>query len=128
MFLGTFTPKLLPNNQVALPSKLREELNGGKVVLTKGFDKCVYGFSVIDWKRIVSEELLKPLLSEEGRKIRQRIFSVSEEVSCDPQGRVVVSEYLRSYADLSNEIVIIGAGDHFEIWNKIIWEEYNKNL
>lgn len=123
MFLGSYQQKLLTNGQVVLPAKLRAELSGKKVVLAKGFDKCIYGFSPIMWEKLAEAELLKPLLSEEGRRMRQRIFSQAEEVDLDAQGRFVIPVYMRNYAALQENLVFIGAGDHFEIWDRQEWED-----
>jgi MraZ protein len=128
MFLGTYEPKLLSHNQISLPAKLRFSLSDNRAVLTLGFDKCVYGFSLEDWQKIVDEELLKPLLTEEGRKIRQRVFSKSEIVDFDSQGRFVMPEFMKLYAGISKEMIMIGAGDHFEIWDKTEWEKYSKDM
>ena len=49
MFLGTFTPSLATTGQVALPAKLRSALGGDRAIITTGFDKCVFGFSLEDW-------------------------------------------------------------------------------
>jgi MraZ protein len=95
--------------------------------LAKGFDKCVYGFTLDTWQRLAEQELLKPLLTEEGRRMRQRVFSQAEEVDCDKQGRFVVPAYLRQYAGIVEEIVVIGAGDHFEIWDKDEWEKLSRS-
>lgn len=127
MFLGTFTLKLLGSGQVVLPAKLRGQLPDRRAILAKGFDKCVYGFTIDTWQRLSEQELLKPLLTEEGRRMRQQVFSQAEEVDCDKQGRFVVPAYLRDYAEISVEIVIIGAGDHFEIWNKNDWETLSRS-
>lgn len=128
MFLGTFTLKLLSSSQVVLPAKIRSQLPDKRAVLAKGFDKCVYGFTVEAWQKISETELLKPLLSQEGRRMRQRIFSQAEEVDCDKQGRFVVPGYLRDHAGITEEVVIIGAGDHFEIWDKDEWAKLNKTI
>lgn len=126
MFLGTFKSKLLTKNQHSLPSKIRAGLDGNRVIISVGFDKCIYGFSAKDWEKIVEQELMKPLISEEGRRIRQRIFAQAEEVDLDKQGRFVIPEYLRAYAEIVEDIVVIGAGDHFEIWNSPEWEKMQK--
>lgn len=128
MFLGTFTLKLLANSQVVLPAKIRSQLPDRRAVLAKGFDKCVYGFTVEAWQKLSEQELLKPLLTEDGRRMRQRVFSQAEEVDCDKQGRFVVPAYLRQHASIDEEIVIIGTGDHFEIWDKDEWEQVKKTL
>lgn len=123
MFLGTFTPKLLTKGQLALPSKLRSGLEGNRAILAIGFDKCIYGFSLPAWDKLVEQEMLKPILTEEGRRIRQQFFSQAEEVDLDGQGRFVIPEYLRAYAGINEDLTIIGAGDHFEIWDSGEWSK-----
>lgn len=122
MFLGKFATKLLPSNQFILPAKLRTGLKINELIIARGFDKCIYGFSVEEWEKIANQELLKPLLSEEGRRMRQKVFSQAEQVDYDKQGRFVLPEYLLSYAGIKDQIILIGAGDHFEIWDKDEWE------
>ena len=63
MFLGTFSTKLMPNNQFVLPAKLSRTLTGNVLIIARGFDKCIYGFTVEEWQKIAEAELLKPLLS-----------------------------------------------------------------
>lgn len=128
MFLGTFTQKILAKNQVVLPSKIRAQIPNRKAILARGFDKCIYGFPLEAWEEIAKQELLRPILSEEGRKIRQQVFSQAEEVDADKIGRVVLPSYLREYAGLTGEIVIIGAGDHFEIWAAGEWAKRQEEI
>lgn len=110
---------------MVLPSKLRANLSGKKAVLAKGFDKCVYGFKPETWEKLAEAELLKPLLTEEGRRMRQKVFSQAEEIDLDAQGRFVVPGYMRDYAGIEEDLVFVGAGDHFEIWDKKEWEALN---
>lgn len=121
MFLGTFTPKLLANGQVSLPAKIRSHLGGNKAVITTGFDRCLYGFSLPDWQKITQSELTRPLSTAEGRQIRRQIFANAQEIDLDSQGRFVLSETWRQFAGIRKNLVIIGAGDHFEIWDEGEW-------
>ncbi|MEK7565596.1 MAG: hypothetical protein AAB506_00950 [Patescibacteria group bacterium] len=121
MFLGTYVSKLMPRNQFVLAAKLSKSLSGDRLIIAKGFDRCVYGFSVEQWQKIAEAELLKPLLTEEGRRMRQQVFSQAEEVDLDKQRRFVLPEYLLKHAQIKNDLVVIGAGDHFEIWDKDEW-------
>lgn len=125
MFLGNFPTKLTSNHQLSLSVRLRGGLKSNQLIIAKGFDKCVYGFSSEEWQKIAEQELLKPLLTEEGRRMRQKVFSQAEEIDLDNQGRFVVPEYLVKHAELKDEVVIIGAGDHFEIWDKDEWLSYS---
>lgn len=128
MFLGNFPTKLTSNHQLSLTVRLRNGLGSNELIIAKGFDKCVYGFSPSEWQKIAEAELLKPLLSEEGRRMRQKVFSQAEEVDLDSQGRFVIPEYLMKYAELKEQVVLVGAGDHFEIWDKEEWEKINGQI
>lgn len=122
MFLGTFSTKLLPKKQFVLAARLAKYLNGNHLVIAQGFDKCIYGFDVDQWQKIAEAELLKPLLSEEGRRMRREIFSRADEVDLDKQRRFVIPDYLVEYAGIKEDLIVIGAGDHFEIWDKTEYE------
>jgi len=128
MFLGTFTPSLATTGQVALPSKLRSALGSDRAFITAGFDKCINGFSVEDWKKISEQELTKPLSTEDGRKIRHQMFTKAVEVDLDDQGRFVIPETLREFAGIKTQIAVVGAGDHFEIWDKDEWLSYTSTI
>ncbi len=121
MFLGTFSPSLASTGQVALPSKLRSALGSDRAIITTGFDACVFGFSVDEWQKQGELELTKPLSTQEGRSIRRQMYAKATEVDLDDQGRFVIPENLRQHAGIKTEIIIIGAGDHFEIWDKDEW-------
>ncbi len=127
-FLGTYEPKLLAGGQLALPAKIRRVLNDDNLILSTGFDKCIFGFSPEGWEKIIQAGFDRPVFTADGRIIRRQIFSAAEEVEMDPQGRFSVPANLREFADLSQDIVVIGAGDHFEIWNKANWTQMRDKL
>lgn len=128
MFLGTFSPSLASTGQVALPSKLRNSLGSDRAILTTGFDKCLNGFSIEDWNKISQLELTKPLSEADGRKVRHQMFAGAIEVDLDDQGRFVIPENLRNFAGIKDELVFVGAGDHFEIWDKDEWLSYSSTF
>ncbi len=125
--LGTYEPTLLPNFQLALPVKIRKALRGDSIILSTGFDTCIFGFSPDSWEKIVQPGLDKEIYTSEGRAIRRQMFGAAEEVKADTQGRVGLPQHLRSYAgiEIGDELVVIGAGDHFEIWKK---QEYERSI
>ncbi|MBI4100049.1 division/cell wall cluster transcriptional repressor MraZ [Candidatus Microgenomates bacterium] len=123
MFLGTFSPSLASTGQVALPTKLRSALGSDRAIITTGFDKCVFGFSLDEWQKLGAIELIKPVSTSEGREVRRRMYSEAVEVDLDDQGRFVIPTNLRKYAGITDKIAVIGAGDHFEIWDKDAWDK-----
>ena len=124
MLLGTYEPNLIGKNRLALRVKLRKEITGNRLVLSAGFEDCILGFEEEKWQEATAADLAKPLSDPEGRELRRKMFSQAEVVELDSQGRLVVPENLVSGEELKGVIVVIGAGDHFEIWNKKQWEEY----
>lgn len=127
MLFGEYNPTFTGKHRLALPKKLREQITGIEVVLTKGFEKCIFGYDRKIWEEAARQELQKPISSVEGREIRRQMFAGAEITAFDDQGRFVISENLISFADIKNEITIIGAGDHFEIWDTNAWREYQKS-
>lgn len=128
MFLGTFAPNLMEKGRIALPKKIREELTGNKLVLTIGFETCIFGFSQASWDEVIKPELSRPLFSDkQGRDLRRQMCAAAVNIELDSQGRLVMPQEMVEFAQISQKVLIIGAGDHFEIWSNQKWEEY-RNL
>ncbi len=72
-------------------------------------------------------ELTKPVSEEEARRIRRQLFPGAVLVEIDQQGRVVVPRNLLAYAKVETKAIVIGAGDHFEIWEETNWQNYKEN-
>jgi MraZ protein len=130
MFLGTFEPNLLDKGRVVLPKKIREELGTGKMILTIGFEDCIFGFAPKEWDEVTRPELTRPLFSDkQGRDLRRIMCAQAVNVELDGQGRCIVPLSMLEFAGIGTEgLVIIGAGDHFEIWSKKRWQEYRMGL
>lgn len=129
MFLGTFEPNLMDKGRIALPKKIRQELGDERMVLTIGFEKCIFGFKSKDWEVVTQAELSRPLFSDkQGRDLRRKMCAEAVNIELDSQGRFVIPEGMVNFADITNKIVVIGAGDHFEIWNKKQWEDYRLQM
>jgi len=127
-FLGTYEPTLLSSGQIALPSKIRRVVPGDELILSIGFDNCVFGYSMDGWDKVVDEAVVQPAHTPEGRLLRRQIFASAEEVKMDSQGRFVIPSNLRQYAQISGDVMVIGAGDHFEIWDKGLWEKQKESV
>ncbi len=130
MVLGEYEQRFNGKNRIALAKKIRKEF-GKIIVLAKGFDKCIFGFSETFWNNFAKKEFEKPVLSDDGLKARRKMFAGAEEVQIDFQGRIVIPENLLRYAGIPSddnaELAVIGAGDHLEVWDKQKWTEYAKS-
>jgi MraZ protein len=128
MLLGTYKPTLIGKNRIALPVKLRKEITGKELVLAIGFDDCIFGFEEKKWVEVTTADLSRPISDEEGRNLRRKMCTNAEKITLDSQGRFVIPETMMRYASVKDNLTLIGAGDHFEIWNQDIWAEYQKKL
>ena len=103
MFLGTYEPNLMEKGRIALPKKIRNSLGGDRVVLTVGFDNCIFGFTEKSWEEITKSELARPLFSDmEGRDLRRKMYSGAVNIELDAQGRFVLPQEMSAYAGIKN--------------------------
>ncbi len=128
MFLGEYKLSFTGKGRLVLPKGLREELAGNDIILSRGFEGCIWGFSRQAWEEEIRKQLEIPITEERGRSLRRYLFSASEKAQLDNQGRFVISPELLRFGRLVSEVVIIGAGEHFEIWNKLDWQRTLKKV
>lgn len=126
VFFGEYTVSFSAPGRIVLPKKLRELLKGNIFILTKGFDFCLSGYDKEDWEMKAKELLNVSLLEKENLEKRRFLFSSAVYLEIDDQGRFVIPRHLLGYGELKEKILIIGVGDHFEIWSEEKWEKYKK--
>jgi len=130
MFLGEYNPSITEGSRVALPKRMRGQIAGDSVVLTRGFEKCVYIYDKSDWQEEVQKYIENSKVDEQAkiRDIERYVYSSATETSIDSQGRIVIPVNLLEYAQISNETSVVGVGDRIEIWNKQGWEKHLANI
>lgn len=124
MLLGEYFHNIDAKGRIILPSKFRSEL-GERFIVTKGFDGCLYGYSVEAWKEIEEKIKTLPLVTgKDARNFTRFFFSSAIECEIDTQGRILISSSLREFASLQKEVAIIGVSSRIEFWSKDKWETY----
>ena len=126
VFFGEYQINFSGSGRLLLPKKVRELLKGNTFILTKGFGVCLAGYDKDDWEKRAVELLNPSLLQPTDMENRRSIFSSLVYLEIDEQGRFVVPKNLLEYGQLKERAIIIGVGDHFEIWNQEKWQKYNK--
>ena len=122
MFFGEHEYKVDEKGRVPLPPKFRRELRAG-VILTKGTEKCLEVYPATEWKRIADSLATKAVTPANLRKLKRAIFGSAFSVSFDGQGRIVLPFVLRTYADIGDTAIVVGADNCVELWNKELWEQ-----
>ena len=122
MFTGTYENSIDSKNRLIIPAKYRNQL-GGECVLSRGYDRCIYIYTMEDWGLLV--EKLKELRQSDPaiREFIRKLFSQASECKLDSQGRVIVPANLKSYARIAKDLVTLGAMDKIEVWSKEIFNE-----
>lgn len=123
MFMGEFNNKLDTKGRMIVPSKFREDLSE-QFVITRGLDKCLFGYTHEEWSRIEEKMKNLPLTKRDARKFMRLFFSGATQVEVDKQGRINIPQNLRTYAGLSKDCTIIGVSSRIEIWDSEEWSDF----
>jgi len=128
LFVGEYQVVFTGTGRIVIPKKIREALGDTKTfTLTKGFDQCLSGFKNTDWEKGTQELMGPSVLEMKKVEMKRHLFSSAVVLEIDEQGRVVIPKHLIKYADLKGgEVVIIGVGTYFEVWNTTKWSEYSR--
>ncbi|HUW24309.1 MAG TPA: division/cell wall cluster transcriptional repressor MraZ [Patescibacteria group bacterium] len=127
MLIGQYRSKISPKGRIAFPKKFREEL-GDNLVVTVGYENSLMVVSTKDWQSLVGVTQNKPFIFGSARDTNRFLLGEASEIGLDEQGRFVLPGYLREYAKMNEEVVFLGLNQYVEVWDKGIWEEYQKYL
>lgn len=123
-FIGEFKFNMDSKGRVTLPARYREELGEGFYV-TKGYDECLSVYDKENWARFSAKLRSYPSTNRAARFVQRAFLSGVDSPVPDKQGKILISQPHREYAHLSKAVVIMGVGDHIEIWDEETWNAYN---
>ena len=117
--VGKYRHNVDPKGRLFVPAKLREEL-GEAFYVTLGLDHCLSVYPEAAWQVIVDKYNALPL--SQARKMR---FLFANAAKCEPdkQGRFLITQELRDYANLKQEVTFIGQAGHAEIWDSEAYDQ-----
>jgi MraZ protein len=129
-FRGTYDHTLDAKNRLTIPARYRSQLADG-VVLTQPADgsPCLQLWRPADLERSTGMALDQFRPGSRDRETLVRFYnSRSQETELDGAGRVMVPSFLAEKVGLGREVVVIGAGERLEIWDRPAWSEYEDRL
>ena len=124
MFMGTYYNSIDAKNRMIVPSKHRDQL-GGRCILTKGLDTCLYIYSLADWEKQMEKIEALPESDPKIRAFIRHFCANACECEMDKQGRITIPQELKEYAVIDKDLVTMGAMKKVEIWSKEVWEKPN---
>ncbi len=121
MFLGEFKHTIDDKGRLTVPARFRPVFESGLFV-TVGLDQCLWVYSREGWD-LFSQKLARlPSGDAQARMATRFFFSQATDAQPDRQGRILLPENLRQYANLGDGAVVIGANERVEIWQPDRWE------
>lgn len=129
MYYGEFTVSFDDKGRMTLPRRIRGLSEGlGHVIwyLARGFDGSINLYNQDEWRKI--EAQMATLNSMNGQALAfKRFFMASvADAKLDDMGRMNIPQHLRDMAGLGKEAILIGVGDHLELWNAEAWRAYQR--
>ncbi len=122
MLLGEYSSQLGEKNRIAIPKRIREELEG-KIVVTRGYEGCLILVDDNRWNKLIEEVNTKSLLNLSVRDTKRFLLGGAVEVEMDSQGRFVIPDSLINFAQILTTAIFIGVGEWAEIWSEELWKK-----
>ncbi len=123
---GTYYPSIDAKGRMSFPNKLREVL-GPEFYLCMGHDDhyiAVYSPEEFE----IYQEKLYTIPGKKGSDLRRKLLSCADKQIPDKQGRIFIAPILRAHANITGEVVVIGASHRAEIWDRETWESFSSGI
>jgi len=129
MFRGNFEHTIDDKGRVSVPAKFRDEItatNDDRLVVTNFRWKsihCLDGYPYRAWIRLEDRVRQRPQLDLLMQAFGQYYIGGARECEVDKQGRILLPQPLRAYAHLEHNVVFVGNGEKFQIWDLDAWRQ-----
>jgi MraZ protein len=130
MFYGEFEHSIDRKGRLILPAKFREVAKNQfveKFFVTRGLDKCLFMFSEEEWSLQENKFKTMSFTKQQSRTFNRLLFSSAVDVNPDKQGRILLPQYLKDFADIKKDVIIVGVSNRIEIWAKDLWRDFYAN-
>lgn len=125
MFIGEYLHSLDEKGRLAVPIKFRKDFIKGAVV-TRGLDNCLFVYTKVEWQKLAAKLATLPISKANTRAFARLMLAGAMDVDLDKQGRIILPEYLRSFASINKKTVVAGLYNRLEIWDQTKWNIYEK--
>ena len=120
MFLGRYEHTIDEKGRLTIPARYRELLVDGAYV-TQGFDHNLIVHPVASFEELSQRVNQLAFTDPIARQLKRFMFSTAERCEIDKMGRILIPQFLRNAANLDGTVMMVGAGNYFEIWSPQIW-------
>ena len=127
MLIGEYNHAIDAKKRLAIPAKLRKEL-GERAILTRGLDTCLFLYPLKEWEKMTEKLSTLPMGQGNTRSFIRLMMAGATEVEFDQLGRILIPDYLKTYAGLTTRVVVAGVYNRLEIWNEERWNIYKAEV
>ncbi|MER2600195.1 MAG: division/cell wall cluster transcriptional repressor MraZ [Caldilineales bacterium] len=120
MLIGQYEHTLDNKGRLTLPSEYGELLADG-IVLTRGLESCLYIFTRAGFEQLSQQMDELSLTDVRARQLRRLFFSQASAALPDKQRRIVIPQWLREAANISEKVMIAGLNSYIELWEPTAW-------
>jgi MraZ protein len=125
MYRGIAAINIDEKGRLALPARYRDYFSSGEnqVVITIDTEEsCLLMYYLPDWEDLEAKIEALPSFNPVARRVQRLLIGHAAEINIDNNGRILVPQLLREYASLDKQVMLVGQGKKFEIWNAANWE------
>ena len=122
LFQGASSLSLDAKGRLSVPTRHRDALLGeaqGQLTVTKHPHGCLMLFPRPEWLQFRQRIVQLPMSAQWWKRI---FLGNAMDVDMDATGRILISPELRHAAQLGKDVVLLGMGHHFELWNQQHYE------
>lgn len=125
IFVGEFPHALDPKKRLTIPSEWRAQVGLPKslYVLRDVTDKCLCVFPASELQRRIEKIKNHSIADAKARHFTRMLGSQSDLVSWDTQGRIRIKDELLQFAELEDQVVLVGVFHSFELWSPENWKK-----
>lgn len=123
MFRGRYEYTIDSKGRISIPSKFREILNkkyDDRLVITN-YDHCLVAYPYEEWSALEQKVLAAPQMKKEVKTFMRFFYSSAIDCAIDKQGRLLIPQSLRDYANIQRDVILVGEGKKIELWDKERW-------
>lgn len=127
LLTGTYVRALDEKQRFSIPKPLRDAmapLVNDILFIAPGTDGSLALYSEQALSQLAEQLAKDSPTGQDVRAFSRLFYAQAQRVEVDRQGRVRVPAELARLADIEREIVLLGVGDHLEVWNRSRWEAY----
>ncbi len=128
MFTGSNNVTMDSKGRLAIPAKIRDALLescGGRIVVTAHTeDRCVLVYPEQEWAELKEKIAALPNMNPKARRIQRLVLGYAQPLELDGNGRVLLPQTLRDYAQLEKKLMLVGQNNKLELWSETLWNNW----